>query len=175
MTMAFARLRAAALATAFVLGSAMAAQAEQVLHRGNGTEPETLDPHKSTGVTENVIENDLYEGLVTLTADGQQAPGAAESWDVSDDGTVYTFHLRQDGKWSNGEPVTASDWVYSFQRAVDPETAADYAPILAPIVNASAIVAGEETELDALGVKAVDDYTLEMTLTGSTPFIDRKR
>lgn len=171
MTMAFARLRAAALATAFILGSAAAAQAEQVLHRGNGTEPETLDPHKSTGVTENAIENDLYEGLVTLTADGQQAPGAAESWDVSDDGTVYTFHLRQDAKWSNGEPVTASDWVYSFQRAVSPETAADYAPILAPIINASAIVAGEETDLGKLGVKAVDDHTLEMTLTGPTPFI----
>lgn len=171
MTMAFARLRAVALATAFVLGSAVAVQAEQVLHRGNGTEPETLDPHKSTGVTENAIENDLYEGLVTLTADGQQAPGAAESWDVSDDGTVYTFHLRPDAKWSNGDPVTAADWVYSFQRAVSPETAADYAPILAPIVNASAIVAGEVTDLGQLGVKAVDDHTFEMTLTGPTPFI----
>src|SRR3546814_20768662 len=109
MTMAFARLRAAALATAFVLGSAMAAQAEQALHRGNGTEPETLDPHKSTGVTENVIENDLYEGLITLSADGKQVPGVAESWDISDDGAVYTFHLRQDAKWSNGDPVTAED------------------------------------------------------------------
>lgn len=171
MTMAFARLRAAALAATLVLGSAVAAQAEQVLHRGNGAEPETLDPHKSTGVTENAIENDLYEGLVTLTPDGQQAPGAAESWDVSDDGTVYTFHLRRDAKWSNGDTVTAADWVYSFQRAVSPDTASDYAPILAPIVNASAIIAGEVTDLNELGVRAVDDYTLEMTLTGPTPYI----
>lgn len=171
MTMAFARLRAMALGAALVAGSAFAAQAEQVLHRGNGTEPETLDPHRSTGVTENVIENDLYEGLVTLTADGQQAPGAAESWDISDDGTVYTFHLRKDAKWSNGDPVTAADWVYSFQRAVNPDTKSDYAPILAPIVNASAIVAGEEKDLSKLGVRAIDDYTFEMTLTGPTPYI----
>ncbi len=171
MSKAFTRLRAVALASALILGTAVAAQAEQVLHRGNGTEPETLDPHKSTGVTENAIENDLYEGLVTLTPDGQQAPGAAESWDVSDDGTVYTFHLRKDGKWSNGEPVTAADWVYSFQRAVDPKTASDYAPILAPIFNASAIIAGEEADLGKLGVAAVDEDTFQITLTGPTPFI----
>src|SRR5690606_35228108 len=92
-------LKAALLAATLAL-AATAAQAETVLHRGNGTEPETIDPAKSTGVTENAIENDLFEGLVTCAADGEQIPGAAESWEISDDGTVYTFHLREDGKWS---------------------------------------------------------------------------
>ncbi|WP_425450152.1 peptide ABC transporter substrate-binding protein [Virgifigura deserti] len=178
MRKAFARLRTTALTTAFVLATIPMisiaapgiAMAEQVLHRGNGTEPETLDPHKSTGVTENVIENDLYEGLVTLSAEGKQVPGVAESWDISDDGTVYTFHLRQDAKWSNGDPLTAEDFVYSFRRAVDPDTAADYAPILIPIRNAEAIIAGE-MPVDQLGVKAVDPHTFRMTLNGPTPFI----
>jgi oligopeptide transport system substrate-binding protein len=165
------RLRPALLAGLFALSAATAAQAEQVLHRGNGTEPETIDPHRSTGVTENAIENDLFEGLVTLSADGEQIPGAAESWEISDDGTVYTFHLRDDGKWSNGDPVTAGDFVYSFRRAVDPALAADYAPILAPIVNASAIIAGENTDLSSLGVAAIDGHTLQMTLNAPTPYI----
>ena len=170
MIKALQRLPAVALALALAVG-ATAAQAEQVLHRGNGTEPETLDPHKSTGVTENVIENDLYEGLVSLSADGQQIPGAAESWDISDDGTVYTFHLRADAKWSNGDPVTAEDFVYSFRRAVDPATASDYAPILAPIKNAEAIIAGEIKDLSQLGVDAPDARTFRLSLNAPTPYI----
>src|ERR1700704_2527082 len=170
MTTLFKRFQVAALASVLVLGGAFAAQAEQVLHRGNGAEPETLDPHKSTGVTEYNIEADLYEGLVTLTADGKQTPGAAESWDVSDDGTVYTFHIRPDAKWSNGDPLTADDFVYSLRRAVDPKTASDYAPMLKPIVNADEITNGK-MDLTKLGVEAVDPHTLKITLTGPTPFI----
>ena len=170
MTSMLGRFRVAALASVLVLGSAFAAHAEQVLHRGNGAEPETLDPHKSTGVTEYNIEADLYEGLVTLTPDGKQIPGAAQSWDVSDDGTVYTFHIRPDAKWSNGDPLTADDFVYSLRRAVDPKTASDYAPMLKPIKNADEIVAGK-LGLDKLGVEAVDPHTLKITLNGPTPFI----
>jgi oligopeptide transport system substrate-binding protein len=114
----FASLRTLALAAAFSAASIAAASAESVLHRGNGAEPETLDPHKSTGVTENNIENDIFEGLVAWSATGEITPGMAESWDISDDGKVYTFHLR-DAKWSNGDPFTAEDFVYSFRRAVD--------------------------------------------------------
>jgi oligopeptide transport system substrate-binding protein len=165
----FAHLRTLALAAAFSAASIAAASAESVLHRGNGAEPETLDPHKSTGVTENNIENDIFEGLVAWSADGQITPGMAESWDISDDGKVYTFHLR-DAKWSNGDPFTAEDFVYSFRRAVDPATASDYAPILAPIVNAKEAIAGEKKP-DEIGVAATDPKTVTITLNASTPYL----
>ncbi len=119
MSLAFTRLRLAAIAGAFAL-AASGAQAETVLHRGNGAEPETLDHHKSTGVTEANIIYDLQEGLLVFSPNGEPAPGVAESWDISDDGKVYTFHLRADAKWSNGDPVTAEDFVYSLRRAVEP-------------------------------------------------------
>ena len=143
--------------------------AEQVLHRGNGAEPETMDPQKSTGVTEANIQYEMFEGLTTYTPDGQVTPGAAEKWEVSDDGKTYTFHLR-DAKWSNGDPVTAADFVYSFQRLVDPAIAADYAPIADPIVNAEKIRKGEEKDLTKLGVKAVDDKTFQVTLEKAAPY-----
>jgi oligopeptide transport system substrate-binding protein len=169
MNLAFARLKTAALATALVLGTAVAAQAETVMHRGNGAEPETLDPHKSTGVTEANIIYDLLEGLLVFAADGTPAPGVAERWDISDDGKTYTFHLRENAKWSNGDPVTSEDFVYSIRRAVDPATAADYAPVLAPIMNAEAIIAGE-MPVDQLGVTAVDAKTLKIDLKAPTPY-----
>jgi oligopeptide transport system substrate-binding protein len=169
MTKAFARLRLAALAGAFALGATAAAQAETVLHRGNGAEPETLDPHKSTGVTEANLIYDLLEGLLVFSPDGQPVPGVAEKWDISDDGKVYTFHLRANAKWSNGDPVTSEDFVYSLRRAVDPVTASDYAPILAPILNAEDIVASK-SPTDKLGVEAVDPQTLKITLKAPTPY-----
>ena len=99
---------------------------------------------------------------------GQETPGAAESWTVSDDGLVYTFNLRKDGKWSNGEPLTADDVVYSLRRLVDPATAADYGYILAPVKNADDINGGK-MPVDQLGVEAVDPYTVKITLKASTP------
>ena len=169
MIKAFARLKTATLAGALVLGAAMAAQAETVLHRGNGAEPETLDPQKLTGVPEANIVYDLHEGLATLDQKGEATPGVAKSWDVSDDGRVYTFHLREDAKWSNGDPITAEDVVYTLRRIVDPKTAAEYAYIYAPIENAEDITGGK-TPVEQLGVEAVDPHTVKVTLKASTPY-----
>lgn len=165
----FAHLRTLALAAAFSAASIAAASAESVLHRGNGAEPETLDPHKSTGVPENNILNDIEEGLVAWAADGTITPGIAESWETSDDGLTWTFHLRE-SKWSNGDALTAEDFVYSFRRAVDPATASDYAPILAPIVNVESAIAGEKKP-EEIGVAATDPKTLTITLNSPTPYL----
>ncbi|HBJ29207.1 MAG TPA: peptide ABC transporter substrate-binding protein, partial [Cobetia sp.] len=79
-------------------------------------EPASLDPQQISGTWENDVVGDLFEGLVTEAADGERIPGAAESWQISDDGKTYTFTLREDGKWSDGEPVTAEDFVYALKR-----------------------------------------------------------
>ncbi len=146
------------------------AQAETVLQRGNGAEPETLDFHKSSGVPEANIERDLFEGLVTEGADGKPQPGVAEKWDISSDGKTYTFHLRADAKWSDGSALTANDFVYAWQRALAPETASDYAFILWPIVGAEAFSKGTNKEPASIGVKAIDAHTLAVTLNAPTPY-----
>ena len=154
-----------------LLGAAVSAGAsERVLHRGNGAEPESLDFHLSSSVSASNIQRDLGEGLVSLGPDASLVPGAAERWEVGDDGLAYTFYLREDGRWSNGDPVTARDFVYSFRRAVDPKTASSYAFILYPILNAEAIATGEIKEAEKLGVEALDDRTLKIVLKGPTPY-----
>src|SRR6185295_631271 len=173
MSIAFRRLVLPALAAATIFAGSVSAQAEMVLHRGNGAEPETLDPAKSTGVTESNIQYELLEGLTTYSVDGQVAPGVAKSWDISDDGTVYTFHLREDDKWSNGDPVTAGDFVYSLQRLIDPATASDYAPIadvIAGVEDIRKTAPGTAVDYSKLGAVAVDDHTLKMTLRKATPY-----
>ena len=141
------------------------------LHRGNGAEPETLDLHKSSGIPEATIQRDLFEGLVTESATGELIAGAAKTWQQSEDGTQWTFQLRKMGKWSDGSPVVADDFVYALQRAVNPTTASEYAFILWPIKNAKAISNGENKEITSLGVKAIDDFTLAITLEHPTPFL----
>ena len=111
---------AALLAVAAVATSS--ADAEVVYHRGNTAEPETLDQHRTSTIYEANILRDLYEGLVVYDAEANVIPGVAESWEISDDGTVYTFRLREDARWSNGDPVTASDFVFSLRRILTPET-----------------------------------------------------
>src|SRR6185295_2649330 len=155
MNIAFRRLVLPALAAATIFAGSVSAQAEMVLHRGNGAEPETLDPAKSTGVTESNIQYEIFEGLTTYSPDGQVVPGVAEKWEVSDDRKTYTFHLR-DSKWSNGDPVTAEDFVYAWRRVLDPATASDYAPIFDVIANAEQIRKGEEKDLTKLGIAATD-------------------
>ena len=146
-----------------------AAGAETILSRGNGGQPETLDVHKSVGIPESWIELDLFEGLLSPGPKGELVPGAAESWTVSDDGKTYTFKLRADGKWSDGTPVTAGDFVFAWKRFLDPKTASPYGYFIDQVVNAKDIRLGTKPA-DTLGVKAVDDRTLEVTLVGPTPY-----
>lgn len=161
-------LRTAALIGSVLLGTT-SAFAEAVLHRGNAGEPQTLDQaHTSINIEEFILK-DLYEGLTIYDATGKIVPGAAESWTVSEDGTTYTFKLRENANWSDGSPVTAEDFVFSFQRIEDPKTAAGYANILYPIKNAEKINKGELATSE-LAVRAVDAKTLEITLERPTPF-----
>ena len=141
----------------------------QILHLGNGTEPQTLDPHRAEDVPSANILRDLYEGLTSEARDGTVIPGVAERWEVSADGLVYTFYLRDDARWSNGDPVTAEDFVYGLRRTVDPATLSLYSTILEPIENATAIINGEKSP-EALGVEAIDALTLVIRLNGPTAY-----
>jgi oligopeptide transport system substrate-binding protein len=143
--------------------------AVQVLHKGNGAEPQTLDPHKSEGVPASNILRDLFEGLTIEAPNGDLMPGAAESWEISADGLVYTFKLRAGARWSNGDPVTAADFAYGLRRSVDPKTLSRYTAILKPIANAEQVANGA-LPVSALGVQAVDDHTLEIRLASPAPY-----
>ena len=143
--------------------------AEQVLHRDNGGEPTTLDPHQAEGVPAAHILRDLFEGLTSESPAGRVIPGAAIRWNISADGKTYTFYLRRDSKWSNGDPVTARDFVYGFQRSADPATASSSAQALLPIANAAEVLSGRMPP-DMLAVSAVDDYILLISLSGPTPY-----
>ena len=147
-----------------VLLSAGSAGAEAVLRRGNGAESGTLDPQRFQTIPEQNIIRDLFEGLTTLGPGGVVAPGQAESWTVSPDGLVWTFKLRPNLRWSNGDPLTAEDFVYSLHRQIDPEIAADNAFMMDSIVNAAEINSGTEKDLSKLGVEAPDPRTLRLTL-----------
>ncbi|MBF4249666.1 oligopeptide ABC transporter substrate-binding protein OppA [Vibrio anguillarum] len=142
----------------------------QEIVRGNGTEVATLDPHKSQGVPESHVIRDLLEGLVNQDADGKTIPGVAESWETADNKT-FIFHLRKNAKWSNGDPVTAGDFVFSFQRAVDPVTASPYSWYMeyTKMKNAKEIIAGTKDKSE-LGVKAKDDHTLVVELEDAVPY-----
>jgi oligopeptide transport system substrate-binding protein len=142
---------------------------DQTLHKDNGAEPQTLDPHRATGVPEGNILRDLFEPLVMEAPNGDLIPGAAASWTISDDGLLYTFQMRSDGRWSNGDPVRADDFVYSMRRALDPTTLSTYASILYPIKNAAAVNRGELSP-EMLGVRAPDELTLEIQLEAPTPY-----
>lgn len=160
-----------AVATAGAMALMMSTAASAVtLQLHNGGDPGTLDPHKASGDWENRVIGDYIEGLLTESPSAEAIPGQAESWEISEDGTVYTFKLRDGIQWSDGTPVTAGDFVFAFQRLFNPATAADYAYLQFPIKNAEKINSGEITDLNELGVKAIDDKTLEITLEASTPF-----
>lgn len=138
----------------------------------NGAEPESLDPSQIQGVPEHRIFEALFEGLVAVdpqTADG--VPGVAESWDISDDGLTYTFHLREDAVWSDGVPITADDVVYSWLRELAPETASPYAWFPAMFIAGATEYNAGEVGPEAVQIRAVDDHTFEMTLIGPLPYV----
>lgn len=136
----------------------------------NGAEPETLDPAIITGQPEGRLVNALFEGLTAFDAKGKAGPGVAESWTISDDKKTYLFKLRPNAKWSNGQPVTAPDFVNSWRRTLSPETAASYNYQLFYVKNAQAFAEGKLPDFSQVGVKALDAHTLEVTLENPTPF-----
>lgn len=125
----------------------------------------TIDPALNNAVDGAIMLCNLYEGLTRLDENDMPIPGVAESWDISEDGLKYTFHLRQDAKWSDGQPVKAGDFAYAWQRAIDPALAAEYAYLMYYIKNAEKVNGGE-LPVDQLGIKVIDDYTLEVELEG---------
>jgi oligopeptide transport system substrate-binding protein len=144
---------------------------EGILHYGNGTEPQGLDPHVVTGVPENKLIRAMFEGLAVKNPYTlEPEPGVAESWSFSEDRRVITFHLREDALWSNGDQMTAQDYVWSWRRALDPAMGNLYAYMLFPVVNAEAYATGKINDPDMIGVKALDPLTLQVTLIESTPY-----
>jgi len=142
---------------------------EQVLHRDNGEEPQTLDPHRAEGLPSEHILRDLFEGLTAESPEGRIVPGAAIRWNISRDGKTYTFYLRRDALWSNGDPVTAEDFVYGLQRSADPLTASNYAKVLLPIENAAEVLSGDLPPSE-LGVSALEEFTLQIRMRDPTPY-----
>ncbi|EAA1781859.1 oligopeptide ABC transporter substrate-binding protein OppA [Salmonella enterica subsp. diarizonae] len=163
-------LIAASAATAADVPVGVQLADKQTLVRNNGSEVQSLDPHKIEGVPESNVNRDLFEGLLISDVEGHPSPGVAEKWE-NKDFKVWTFHLRKNAKWSDGTPVTAHDFVYSWQRLADPNTASPYASYLqyGHIANIDDIIAGKKPATD-LGVKALDDHTFEVTLSEPVPY-----
>jgi ABC-type oligopeptide transport system substrate-binding subunit len=144
------------------------APAAQILRRSLALEPESLDPHRAESLQAGHVLRDLFEGLVAEDAGGRTIPGAAESWRIEDEGRTYVFRLRPGQRWSDGAPLGAADWVLSLRRALAPGTAARHAPLLKPIRNAEAVLAGN-LPAEALGVQALGEDTLRIELERPTP------
>jgi ABC-type oligopeptide transport system substrate-binding subunit len=140
------------------------------LERGLPTDPETLDHHKARSTQAAEVIRDLGEGLTGYSAAGELVPAAAASWEIAEDGLTYTFYLRQEARWSNGESVTAHDFVAGMRRLVNPATAGVYAEMLVALENADGIVSGD-IPVSMLGVEATDDYTLVLRLVQPTPYL----
>ncbi len=158
-----------ALLAGAALGTARADPAG-LYRRGNDADPETLDPHRSSTVAEAHILRDLYEGLLTIDNHGAIIPGVATAWRVSDDALTYTFSLRPEARWSNGDSVVAGDFVFALSRILAPATAAKYAEVLYPLRHARAVNRGD-LPAEALGVTAPDPATLVIRLEQPTPYL----
>lgn len=163
-------LSASAFAAKVPEGTQLAEKQEIVIN--NGAEPQSFDPHKTEGVPESEIAYQLLEGLVSKDADGKIIPAVAVSWESTPDYKTWTFKLRPEAKWSNGEPVTAHDFVFSWQRLADPATAAPYSSYLnyMQIENAQDIIEGKKKPSE-LGVKAADDHTFVVSLSSPVPYL----
>jgi oligopeptide transport system substrate-binding protein len=147
---------------------------QQIYHHGNGSEPQGIDPHIVTGVPEHHILISLCEGLTipnpNPTGSDGYIPGTAESWTVSDDGKEYIFKLNKNAKWSNGDPVTADDFVWSWKRILTASLGSQYPDMLYYLVGAYEYHNGEIDNFDEVGVKALDSQTLKVNLKNPTPF-----
>ncbi len=143
----------------------------QILHKGNGKEVQDLDPHLVNSVSSFNVIAALFEGLVSEDPhDLHPIPGVAKSWDISSDAKVYTFHLRANARWSNGEPITAADFLGSYQRILTPALASDVAYMLYDVVNAEAFQKARITDFAQVGFRALDPHTLEITLAHPTSY-----
>lgn len=141
------------------------------LRVGNGGEPKSLDPHLVTGLIEERLLSSLFEGLTNVDLNTMQAiPGVAERWDVTPDGLLYTFYLRPDARWSNGDPLTAQDFAYSWQRMLSPALAAEYAYMFYLIDGAEAFNSGTTRDFGSVGIRVVDDRTIEVRLRAPAPY-----
>lgn len=151
-------------------GTKLADKQEIVIN--NTSEPQSFDPHKTEGVPEAQIAYQLFEGLATVDEFGNEQPGVAESWESTPDFKTWTFKLRKDAKWSNGDPVTAHDFVFAWQRLADPSTASPYSSFLnyMQVENAQDIIDGKKKSSE-LGVKAVDDHTFQVSLSSPIPYL----
>ena len=145
---------------------------EQVLHLGNLSEPTDLDPHVVTSQQNFFVISALFEGLTGYNPkDASPEPALAERWEISADGTVYTFHLRPSARWSNGDPVTAQDFVKTYRRILSPGVASEYSYLHENLItNAAAFAKGEVKDFAQVGYRAVDEHTLQMTLVGPAPY-----
>jgi oligopeptide transport system substrate-binding protein len=176
MTSAITRRRAIAAPLAALALSACGGRrggdpdGPRVLLRGNGPDPDSLDPHRARSTESMQVLRDLFEGLTRLDRQAAPIPGAAESWTVSNDGRVYTFRLRAGLRWSNGDPLVAEDFAAGLRRLVDPATASQYAEVIDVIVNASDVVSGKKP-IASLGVAAPDATTVVITLTNPAPYL----
>lgn len=150
-------------------GNNQTAGGKKILRSNNSSEPGSLDPALAQGTHESWILENVFEGLMTFDENGELVPGMAESYEISEDGLTYTFKIRDGVTWSNGDPVTAEDFEYTWKRALDPELAADYAHILYYIKGAQAYNSGEGSR-DDVAVKALDEKTLEVTLEAPTAY-----
>lgn len=140
------------------------------VHRGNGGEPDSLDPARAGTVHAFHVITDLYEGLLALDAHGEIIPGVAAAWEVSDDGLTYTFRLREDARWSDGTPVEADHFVAGIRRTLSPDTGSGSASLLYPIDNAEAVAEGR-LPASALGIEARDGHTLAIRLHAPAPYL----
>ena len=145
---------------------------DQTLLLGNGAEPKDLDPQVVTAFTDGNILVALFEGLTCIDEKSSQpVPGIAERWETSPDGLTWTFHLRTNSKWSNGDPVTADDFVYSVHRMLSPKFAAEYSYMMWPLQNAEAFNTGKLADFSQVGVRALDPQTLQLTLGSPCPWL----
>ncbi len=143
---------------------------EGVLHFGFGSEPQTLDPHVMSSDNDSKLARALYESLITLNPlTLAPEPGAAQRWEISPDARTYTFYLNPQARWSDGEPVTAEDWIWSFHRSLHPDMGNQTAYQLYPVVGAEAFAEGEVSDFGTVGIKALDGYTVQITLNNPTP------